>query len=149
MTHTTTLTEQPTAVRRATLAPDQLIDWASQACAEVATYLHHRGIPPAGYPFVRCHSPAEDRIEVEAGVPVAAPISGTVPVIPSRLPGGPALVARYTGPDDKICLAQDAIDGWLRTVGAERAGDSWEVFHDLPTCDHLGRRIEVVQPIRF
>ncbi|WP_329000989.1 hypothetical protein OHA18_41980 [Kribbella sp. NBC_00709] len=36
-------------------------------------------------------------------------------------------------------------------TGPERRRDrrQWEIYHDLPTCDEVGTRIEVIQPIRF
>ena len=143
------LSEQATAVRRAVLVPDHLSDWVPQACAEVATYLHRRGIAPAGYPFARCRSLLDNLIEVEAGIPVAAPIAGSRAVGPSTLPAGPAVVVWHTDPHEKIGLAQHAIDDWLQSEPADRTGDSWEVYHDLPTCDQVGVRIEVIQPIVF
>jgi effector-binding domain-containing protein len=143
------LAEQATAVRRAILMPVQLTDWVPLACADVAAYLFRRGIPPSGYPFARSHPVHEDLIEVEAGFPVAAPIAGSGLVRTSSLPAGPVIVARHKGSHETIGSARRAIDDWLHTEGADRAGDSWEIYHDLPTCDDLGGRIEVVQPITF
>ncbi len=143
------LAEQATAVRRTVLVPAQLTDFVPRACAEVATYLFRRGIPPSGYPFARGHRVHDDLIEVEAGFPVAAPIAGSGLVRPSTLPAGPAVVEKYKGAHEKIGPARQAIDDWLQTEGADRDGDSWEIYHDLPTCDDLGGRIEVVQPITF
>jgi effector-binding domain-containing protein len=143
------LAKQATAVRRAILVPAQLTGWVPRACTEVATYLFHQGIPPSGYAFARSHPVHDDLIEVEAGFPVAAPIAGSGLVRPSTLPAGPVIVARHRGAHEKIGLARHAIDDWLRSEGADRAGDSWEIYHDLPTCDDLGGRIEVVQPITF
>jgi effector-binding domain-containing protein len=141
------LAQQGTAVRRAVLAPEQLTEWVPQACAEVAAHLHHRGAAPCGFPFARIHPLLDNLIEVEAGFPIATPILDTATVGRSTLPGGPAVVAWYTGPHEKIGLAQHAIDDWLQTEPAARIGDSWEVYHDLPSCDQVGSRIEVVQPI--
>ncbi|MGY4769661.1 GyrI-like domain-containing protein [Kribbella sp. CWNU-51] len=143
------LPEQATAVRRAVLVPAQLTDWVPQACAEVATCLFRRGIPPSGYPFARSRPVHDDLIEVEAGFPVAAPIAGSGRVRPSTLPAGPVVVGRHKGAHEQIGPARQAIDDWLQTEGADRDGDSWEIYHDLPTCDDLGGRIEVVQPITF
>lgn len=143
------LPEQATAVRRAVLVPAQLTDFVPRACTEVATYLFRHGIPSSGYPFARSRPVHDDLIEVEAGIPVAAPITDSGLVHPSTLPAGPVVVGRHKGAHEKIGPARQAIDDWLQTEGADRDGDSWEIYHDLPTCDDLGGRIEVVQPITF
>ena len=143
------LTEHPTAVRRALLGPDQVAGWVPSACSVVAEHLRHHAIAPAGYPFARCHPLPDGLVAVEAGFPVDAPIADTDLVGSSMLPGGPALAVWHTAPYEKVELAYQPIDEWLRGENAIRAGDSWEVYHDLPTCDDLGNRIEVVQPIAF
>jgi len=149
MLQTRALTEQPTAVRRALVRPDQLIDWIPLACAVVAEHLRHHGIAPAGYPFARSHQVHLDLLEAEAGFPVAAMIAPSGLVDWSWLPGGLALAAWHRGPHERVGLVYREMDDWLETKGAIRSGDGWEIYHDLPTCDHLGVRIEVVQPVSF
>ncbi|MFK4084820.1 GyrI-like domain-containing protein [Kribbella sp. NPDC020789] len=143
------LTEQPTAVRRAVLAVDQLAEWVPVACSQVAGYLFRRHIAPAGFAFARYHRLAAGLIGVEAGVPVSTPVRPASLIAASTLPGGAALSVRYTGPYDRIGLAYEEISDWLATEQALRAGDGWEIYRDLPSCDRLGRRIEIVQPIVF
>jgi len=141
------LTEQATAVRRAVLAPEQLAGWVPVACAEVAAFLYHRGITPTGYPFARSHPLLDGLVGVEAGFPVAHPISPHDLIEASVLPGGPAVVVMHTGPEEKIELAYQEVDDWLQSEKASASDDGWQIYHDLPTCDHVHRRIEVVQPI--
>ncbi len=88
-------------------------------------------------------------IEAEAGFPLAAPLTDSTLVEPSTLPAGPVLALWHTDPQEKIALAYQAIDEWMEAEGAVSTGDSWEVYHDLPTCDQVGTRIEVIQPITF
>ncbi|WP_350276331.1 GyrI-like domain-containing protein [Kribbella sp. HUAS MG21] len=141
--------EEPAAVRRAVLVPGQVEDWAPSACAVVAEQLRHHGIAPSGYPFARCHPLPDGLIAAEAGFPVAAPIDDCGPVERSVLPRGPVLAVWHTDPDQKLDETYHAIEEWLRAAGAVASGDSWEVYHDLPTCHHVGVRIEVIQPISF
>jgi effector-binding domain-containing protein len=141
--------EEATAVRRAFLVPEQLPDWIPAACAVVAEHLRHDGIAPNGFPFARWHSSPDGVIEVEAGFPVTAPIAGTGLIEPSTLPAGPVLAVWHTDPDQKLSDTYQLIDEWLETANATRTGDSWEVYHDLPACDQLGTRIELVRPITF
>ena len=140
---------EPTAVRRTVLVPEQLADWVPTACAVVAEHLRHHGIAPAGYPFARCHPLPDGVIEAEAGFPVDAPIADSEVVESSELPAGPVLAVWHLDPDQKLAETYHAVDEWLETEGASATGDSWEVYHDLPTCDQVGTRVEIIQPITF
>ncbi|WP_432877299.1 hypothetical protein ACQPYH_28450 [Kribbella sp. CA-245084] len=126
-----------------------MTDWVPSACAVVADHLRHQGIAPTGYPFARCHPLPDGVIEAEAGFPVAAPIADSGVVVPSTLPGGPVLAVWHTDPDEKLTLVHQGIDDWLQAEGAVATADSWEIYHDLPSCDDVGTRIEVIQPIGF
>jgi effector-binding domain-containing protein len=141
--------EEPTAVRRTVLVPEQLADWVPSACAVVAEHLRHHGIAPAGYPFARCHALPEGVIEAEAGFPLAAPLPDSTLVEPSTLPAGPVLAVWHTDPDQKLAETYHAVDEWLETEHARPTSDSWEIYPDLPTCPHVGTRIEIIQPITF
>ncbi len=148
------LAAQHTAVRRAVVKPDQLADWIPSACAQVAAFLHHHSIPPIGYPFARCRQLQHGLIEMDAGFPIAAPLScsviGPSGVEPSTLPAGPAVLLRHNGPEDKVATtARQAIDDWLPLQDAERSGAPWAIYPDLPRRNRARRRIEVVQPISF
>src|SRR5262249_51328461 len=57
---------------------------------EVSAWLGERGIAPAGPPFIRSLIVnMEGELEVDAGVPVAAAVSGDERVQPGVLPAGP------------------------------------------------------------
>ncbi|WP_329000939.1 GyrI-like domain-containing protein [Kribbella sp. NBC_00709] len=143
------LPEQPTAVRRTRLRPEQLVDWVPSACAAVAEQLRHHDIAPVGFPFARWRTMSDGVIEAEAGFPVSAPIPANTPIEQSVLPGGPVVAVWHTAPDEKLDLTYQAIEHWLEADDAIASGDSWEIYHDLPVCDHVGNRIEVIQPITF
>jgi effector-binding domain-containing protein len=70
-------------------------------------------------------------------------------VAPSSLPAGPVLAIWHTDPDEKLAATYQAIDDWLESEGAVATGDSWEIYHDLPSCDQVGTRIEIIQPLTF
>jgi effector-binding domain-containing protein len=128
---------------------EQLPDWVPSACAVVAEHLRHHGIAPAGYPFARWWALPDGVLQAEAGFPVAAPIADSGVVVPSTLPAGPVLAVWHTDPQEKIALAYQAIEEWMEAKGAVATGPGWEVYHDLPTCEQVGTRIEVIQPITF
>src|SRR5690242_21137181 len=72
------IAEQPTAVRRATLAPAELPAWFAEAYADIATYLGSQGVKHAGPPFARYHIRPDGRFDVEAGFPVTGTIDGKI-----------------------------------------------------------------------
>ena len=144
-TESRTVQEQPTAVLRAMLAPDEVSSWMLPAFDAVADYLRRHGIAPCGFAYARYHLQADGHFEVEAGFPVAVRIEGDNHVRPSSLPGGHVVVAWHIGPYEELGDAYRAVDDWLRIERGTRSGDAWEVYHDLP--QHLkNMRIEVVQP---
>ncbi len=142
-------TEQPTAVRRATVHRDELTTWLARAFGEVAAHLQAHGIAPKGYPFAVFHALPGHRFEVEAGFPIAARIAGNASVRPSTLPRGHAVVAWHIGSYDTIGTTYQAIDEWLRAEGGYRTGDAWEIYHDPPGRDRTHWRTELVQPVAF
>lgn len=138
--------EQPTAVRRATLGPTDLLPWFAKAYGEVAGYLSAHGITPKGFPFARYHVRADGRFEVEAGFPLTGPIAGDASVVPSSLPAGLQAVVWHTGPYDQVGKAHALLTEWVEAQGGRPSGDPWEIYHDPPTGDPSAWRTEVVHP---
>ncbi len=61
-------------------------------------WLAARGIPPAGAPFLKYNViDMARRLEVEAGVPVAAPVDGDDEVLAGTLPAGRYVSVAYLG----------------------------------------------------
>ena len=138
--------EQPTAVRRATLAQAGLLPWFAKAYGEVASYLSAHGVTPHGYPFARYHLRADGQFDVEAGFPLTTPIAGDTSVVPSCLPAGQQAVVWHTGPYDQVGKAHAQLTEWIEAEGGKPSGDSWEIYHDPPNGDPSHWRTEVVQP---
>ena len=138
--------EQPTAVRRATVAQPDLTAWFAKAYGEIAAYLGAHGLAPKGFPFARYHLRADGRFDVEAGFPLDRPIAGNARVLPSTLPGGSQVVLWYIGPYDQIGKAHAVLQEWIAYHGGRPAGDSREIYHDPPTGDPTHWRTEIVQP---
>ncbi|TDU83756.1 effector-binding domain-containing protein [Kribbella voronezhensis] len=140
------VTEQPTAVRRATLHQSELAGWFAAAYGEIAGYLGRHGLTAQGYPFARYHLRSDGRFDVEAGFPVEAGIAGDGSVQPSSLPGGHVVTAWHTGPYQEVGQTYALLAGWIAEHGVEQAGDAWEIYHDPPTGSPALWRTEVIQP---
>ncbi|TCN27054.1 effector-binding domain-containing protein [Kribbella orskensis] len=143
---TRTAVVQPTAVRRATLAQAELVNWFAEAYGEVAAYLGLHGLTPKGHPFARYHVRADGRFDVEAGFPIAGRIAGDCSVQPSTLPGGELAVVWYMGPYDQVGKAYATLADWISSQGGEADGEAWEIYYEPPTGDPSHWRTEVVQP---
>ncbi len=112
--------------------------------------IQQAGQQPAGMPFLRTLAMDEKGMEVEVGWPVSAPYSGKGKVQAGTLPGGPIVVATYSGPYDGIGPAYEAIQAWCAEHGHEIAGPPWESYFTDPTQepDPAKWRTDVHFPIR-
>lgn len=128
------LTEQPTAVLRASLPAAQLGAWLPGAYQQIVAYLAATGAAPDGPPFAR-YTFHDDLVDVEAGFPVSTSVAGNGRVTPSSLPGGPAAVTTHYGPYDGLTVAFDAIADWLKDHGHEADGPHWEVYYTDPQAE--------------
>jgi effector-binding domain-containing protein len=127
-------TPQATAVIRATLSVREIGPWFGPTLGRLATWLAEREVPIVGPPFARYHviHPEHEGFEVEAGVPVGAPIDGDGDVAASSLPGGPHATTLHVGPYEDLPAAYDAVAAWIAERGGEPAGDMWEVYESDP-----------------
>lgn len=142
-----TLTEQPTAARRANLPAEEVGRWLADTYAGVADYLNRTGAVMAGPPYARFVF-AGHRMEVEAGFPVLTPIAGDGSIEPAVLPGGPAAVTTHYGPYEAVEAAYKAIHAWLAEHGYRAEGGHWEIYYTDPAQepDSSRWRTDVVAP---
>ncbi len=106
-------------------------------------WLAARGIPPAGAPFLKYNViDMARRLEVEAGVPVAAPVDGDDEVLAGTLPAGRYVSVVYLGHPDGLLDATAALLAWAAGQGLRwdvtgtDEGDRWgcrlEIYHTNP-----------------
>ncbi|HEX6341376.1 GyrI-like domain-containing protein [Umezawaea sp.] len=129
--------EQPYAAIRGVVTMRTFGEIADRM-GEVFGWLGARGVEPAGAPFFRYNRiGAEDVLEVEAGVPVEAPVAGEGDVLAGVLPAGRYVEITHTGhPDDLLAITEDLL-AWA----ADR-GLAWDV-EDSPEGELWGCRLEV------
>ncbi len=146
--HHETRPEQLTAVADATLSAAEIGPWLAHTYGTIAGDLTAKNIVPAGPPFARYHRLADDKFGVEAGFPVAAEVTATTRVRPSRLPGGEVATTVHIGPYDEMAPAYDALVSWISREGGTPLGDPWETYLDEPDRDPATWRTVIVQPYR-
>ena len=115
------------------------------------------GAPPAGAPYGRYHAFGPDGVDVEIGVPAAAPL-GALPALAacppgeigaSELPAGPAAVLLHLGPYDTLPQGYERLGAWIEEQGRAAGGAPWEAYVDDPgaVADPAQLRTEIVWPL--
>jgi effector-binding domain-containing protein len=141
---------QPVATIRVTTTPKQIAATLTEVFGEVRQYVDSTGVAVSGPPFARYHVYERDRVDMEAGMPVAQPVAGEGRVQSSELPGGPAATVSHVGPYDKLFHAWSAIQAWVKENGREEASPGWEAYVTDPgeEPDSSQWRTQVVQPVK-
>jgi effector-binding domain-containing protein len=129
---TVELTEQPTAVLRATVPMDQLPAFFARAFAATAAVIATQGQAPAGPPFGLYHGLPSSSVDVEAGFPVGTPVVPDGVVAPGVLPGGRAVEAVHVGPYDTMGETYGRVEQWMAGRRLARGPVVWESYLSDP-----------------
>ena len=138
-----------TLYMRFRVAPEEL--GARLAQVLPAVYGHAvGGGAPAGAPYTRYHDVAGETLDLEAGVPVAAPAAGKGEILAGELPGGSVAVTWHVGPYDRLPEAHRALTAWAEKNGHTPAGPAWESYLTDPGAepDPQKWRTQVFLPLR-
>ena len=101
-------------------------------------WLATHGTEPAGPPFIKYNVIDMAReLQVEAGVPVAAPVAGDDRVRAGLLPGGRYAAVTHVGPYDQLVPAVRRLLDW-----AQGQGLTWDK-QDTPDGERWGCRLEI------
>jgi effector-binding domain-containing protein len=104
---------------------------------EVLGWLDARGVRPAAAPFFRYHViDMEREMEVEVGVPVAAPVTGDERVRAGVLPAGRYAVVHHLGHYEGLYDATARLLQW-----GDEQGLKWDMTR-TGTSERWGARIE-------
>ena len=129
-----TRTEQPYVAIRARVSMDGIAAFAVRT-GEVFGWLGARGLAPAGPPFLKFNVIDMAReLEIENGVPVAAPVNGDDLVVAGVLPAGRYATVTHTGHPSELVEVTGALLDW----GAEK-GLTWDVSPAARALSALSR----------
>lgn len=124
-----TLAGTPAIAIRTQLTQAELPAFFGRAFGELAACARDRG---AGPPFARYHRADASGFDVEAVLPVRAPVAVSGRVAAIELAGGPAVQIKHVGPYDQLMPTYAALDRWLAEHHQARADAVREVYLTNP-----------------
>ena len=141
---------QPILGVRASATMDKVGEVMGPLFGELYAYIQERGQTPAGMPFAIYHSMDGNGVDLECGMPVAAPMDGAGRIEASELPGGTVVTVTHMGPYDTLPQTWAALTAWMGEQGLQPAGAPWEVYVTDPVTetDQSKWRTQIFFPVR-
>jgi effector-binding domain-containing protein len=132
-----TRAEQPYVAIRGQVTMAEIGPFAGRT-GEVFAWLAARGLAPAGPPFLKYNVIDMMRqLEIDNGVPVAAPVNGDGDVIAGILPAGRYATVTHVGHPSELMGATKALLDW-----AAGQGLTWDMSPSADG-DRWGSRLEI------
>jgi effector-binding domain-containing protein len=128
MTYQVRITEVPaqlTGVVRLQAPLDQLSTVLPRACGEVWAFFRTSGLPRPGRNLALYH---DDVMNIECGVEVSEPFTGTDRVFCSKTPAGRIATTVHVGPYHLWGEAHKAVQAWCKEHAHAVTGCCWEVY---------------------
>jgi effector-binding domain-containing protein len=140
---------QHTLSVRTKCKPAEIGPILAEILRDVWKLIRKNGAFPSGPPFTRYHGYHDPETDLEAGFPVAQPLTGEGTVLAGELPGGTVAFTTHRGPYEKLPEAHDALDKWISDNGKSSSGAQWECYIDDPgkEPDPAKRRTELYWPV--
>ncbi len=141
---------QPILGVRASATLDKVGEVMGPLFGELYGYIQQSGQTPAGMPFAIYHSMDGNAVDLECGMPVAAPMEGTGRIKAGELPGGAVATVTHMGPYDTLPQTWSALTEWMAEKGLQPAGAPWEVYVTDPVTetDQSKWRTDIFFPVR-
>jgi effector-binding domain-containing protein len=116
---------QLTGVVRVQASQSQLPTVVPKLCGEVWNFFRSSGLPRPGRHLALYLDCA---MNIEVGVEVSQPFTGSQRVVCSQTPAGLVATTTHFGPYSRLGDAHHAVQKWCSDHGYTPAGPSWEVY---------------------
>jgi effector-binding domain-containing protein len=148
---------RPTVCVRIQAPANTLQDVFARYPGTVADQIQEAGAEVTGRLFARYHNFSTELVDVEIGIPVAAPIPGlpSVAEVPAgevgsgELPAGRVAVTVHRGSYDGLSATYERLHDWIHASGMSEGSGPWEDYVDDPgdMSDMTDVRTEVFWPL--
>jgi len=117
---------------------------------EIMGYLQKIGSYPTGPPLSLYHNHYENAMDVEVGIPIAAPIPEEGRITSGITPEGEVAYTLHNGPYKTLPTAYNAIMTWFKENGKEFSWPAWEIYLTGPQkeSDTSKWRTEIYWPYK-
>lgn len=141
--------EVHTAGVRETVPMEALTEFFGRAFGRTMQTLARQGVQPVGPPYGKYYGMPGATVDVEAGFPVAQPITGDGDVTPGTLPGGRVVEAVHVGPYDTMERTYAEVQRFFGSNGLTPGPVMWESYLTDPDAepDPAGWRTLICWPI--
>jgi effector-binding domain-containing protein len=119
---------QPLLSVRNIVAVTDLQETQLSSLALLWQFLQSQDLRPTGAPVVRYHAFEPESTDVEVGIPIAAAVPISSPILAAVLPGGPAAVIEHRGAHTNLGDTYGRLHAWIHDNGRTGAGVGWEVY---------------------
>lgn len=146
-----TLSAQHVATIRLEIEASQVSATLATILPEVVGALGEQGAEMSGPPFSRYHAidTARGKIDLEAGVPVKAPIRASGRVKASELPAGRAAMTWHVGSYHQLQQSYDRLGAWIAAETLTPRAGFWEIYWTDPGLepDPSSWRTQILWPV--
>lgn len=129
-----TIASQPVASVRLEVDAAKVSETLAAVFGEVVGAVTEQGAEMTGPPFSRYHriDTEQNRIDLEAGIPVKSAIQASGRVKPGELPGGRVATTWHVGSYHQLQQSYDRLKEWLEEQKLTARGGFWEVYWTDP-----------------
>ncbi|MCE7481812.1 GyrI-like domain-containing protein [Microbacterium profundi] len=127
--------EHATAALRERVPAAELTGFFSRAFRETMSALKEQNLRPTGPPFGKYYGSPNEVIDVEAGFPIAEPITPDADVVLGILPGGRSVEAIHIGPYDTIGDTYAEIERYFADAKLTPGAVMWESYLTDPATE--------------
>ena len=122
------------ATVRLTCPADKVSATLASIFPEVMGVVQAQGAAMSGPPFSRYHEidKARNTIDLEAGIPLKAPIQPSGRVRPCELPAGKAAMTWHVGSYHELQKSYDRLAAWMKEQKLDARGGFWEIYWTDP-----------------
>jgi AraC family transcriptional regulator len=125
---TTQLSAQAVLVVERRIKRSDMAAALGELFGRIFQHAQRAGAALAGPPFTRYLEWGPGLITIQAGMPVAASVSGEGDIVAETLPAGPAATTTHAGPYESLGEAHAAVQMWIEDQGLAPSGPPWESY---------------------